>query len=59
MASLLNAGREMTLTRTTIPRSIFDRAYVLDVDGAGPSVHFMESMHDELFRTMTPIELLR
>jgi RHS repeat-associated protein len=56
--SAINAGKQMTITSTTIPRSVFNQGYFytdVGANGAGASIHFSESYLSTLYNSMTPI----
>jgi RHS repeat-associated protein len=52
-----NAGRQMSVTSTTIPQSVFNQGFFFnDVGGAGASIHFQQDFLPTLYNSMTPIK---
>jgi len=52
-----NAGRQMSVTSTTIPQSVFNQGFLFnDVGGAGASIHFQQDFLPTLYNSMTPIK---
>ena len=52
----MNAGQQMTITSTTVPRSVFNQGYLFNDTGlAGPSIHFQQEFLPTLYNLMTPI----
>ncbi len=53
----INAGRQMSITSTTISQSVFNQGFLFnDVGGAGASIHFQEGFLPTLYNSMTPIQ---
>ena len=56
--STMNAGQQMTMTSTTIPRSVFNQGYLFNDTGlAGPAIHFQQEFLPTLYNSMTPIKI--
>jgi RHS repeat-associated protein len=54
----LNAGTRLTLTSTTIPRSLLDKGFIFnDVGGAGSSIHFPQDLLLTFYGSMIPIQI--
>ena len=57
-ANPFNAGRQMTVTSTSVPRSVYNQGYVFnDPGGAGPSVHFQELDLPTFYKAMTEVKI--
>ena len=51
----LNESMDLTITSTTIPKSVADSGHHFpDVGGAGPSIHFTDEQLPNVYRKMTP-----
>ncbi|HKO55574.1 MAG TPA: RHS repeat-associated core domain-containing protein [Thermoanaerobaculia bacterium] len=59
-SSSFNAGRQMTVTSTTIQRSVFNQGFVFNdagAEAAGASIHFSEEALPTLYESMSPIKI--
>ncbi|PYV75417.1 MAG: hypothetical protein DMG97_06450, partial [Acidobacteria bacterium] len=56
--SQFNAGRNMTITSTAVPRSVFNKGYFFsDPGGGGRSVHFSQDFLPTLYKSMIKIKI--
>jgi hypothetical protein len=54
-----NAGRNLTVTHTKVPKRVADMGdYLNDPGGAGPSVHFSDTVLPTVYAAMTPVRIL-
>ena len=56
----INAGQQITITSTTIPRSVFNQGFLFNdvgAQGAGASIHFQQDFLPTLYNSMGPITI--
>jgi RHS repeat-associated protein len=57
--SPFNSKKKMTITNIDIPKDFLSKGYIFnDTGGAGPSIHFSDSVLPELYYVMSPIRIL-
>lgn len=55
-----NAGRQMTVTSTSVPRSVYNQGHQFnDPGGAGPSIHFQEQQLPTFYKAMSEVKIHR
>jgi RHS repeat-associated protein len=56
----INAGRDITITSTTVPRSVFNEGFLFNdpgANGAGASIHFAQDFLRSLYDAIGPIKI--